>query len=112
MNLFKLGKSSWIIVLNFILIIALVLQLTLKSKDMFVNYNQPINPLGAVKSNSEAEVANNNYASILMYIKKNPSTSVKFIQDIKQKFFDSSCTIKNNIDFNNLAQMPNGMPFS
>ena len=47
-----------------------------------------------------------------MYIQKNPASSVKFISDIKQKFFNDSCTVKDNIDFNNIAQMPNGMPFS
>lgn len=112
MNRFSLYKSSWIIILNMILGIILVLLLNTKSKDMFVNYAQPINPTEKTKSNPEAQTANNDYASILMYIKNNPYTSLKFIEDIKQKFFNSSCTIKNNIDFNNLAQMPNGMPFS
>jgi hypothetical protein len=112
MNLLKLGKSSWIIIVNIILAIILLMSLTLKSKEMFTNYPQPINPMDKAKSTSEAASANNNYASILMYVKNNPGNSVKFIQDIKQKFFDSSCTVKPNIDFNNLAQMPNGMPFS
>jgi hypothetical protein len=112
MNRFRLDKSSWIIILNIILGIILVLLLNTKSRDMFVNYAQPFNPMDKAKSNPEAETVNNNYASILMYIKQNPSSSLKFIEDVKQKFFDSSCTIKNNIDFNNLAQMPNGMPFS
>jgi hypothetical protein len=63
------------------------------------------------KSNPEKDSANNNYASILLYIQNNPSKSFKFIQDIKQKFFDSSCSIKSDIDFNKIAQMPNGMVF-
>jgi hypothetical protein len=46
-----------------------------------------------------------------MYIQKNPSESLKFIQDIKNKFFEDSCTVKSNIDFNNIAQMRDGMPF-
>jgi predicted ATPase len=63
------------------------------------------------KSNHEKDSANNNYASILLYIQNNPSKSFKFIQDIKQKFFDNSCSIKNDIDFNKIAQLPNGMVF-
>ncbi len=79
--------------------------------DLFTNYPQQLNPMAEPKSNPEKDSANNNYASILLYIKNNPSKSFKFIQDIKQKFFDSSCSIKSDIDFNKIAQMPNGMVF-
>ena len=112
MNLFKLGKSSWIIILNIILLGILLTVLMSNKRDSFINYPQQVNPSAPVKSNPEANTANNNYASILMFLQKNPANSVKFITDIKQKFFTDSCNVKDNIDFNNIAQMPNGMPFS
>jgi hypothetical protein len=112
MNLYKLGSSSWIIILNIVLLITLLIVVTSGRRDYFINYPQQVNPNADIKSNPEANTANNNYASILMYIQKNPAKSVKFVTDIKQKFFNDSCTIKDNIDFNNIAQMPNGMPFS
>jgi len=111
MNLTKLGMPSWIIVVNLILGIILITLLMLKSREYFINYPQQVNPQATPKSNPEEMAANNNYAAILMYIKKNPSNSIKFIQDIKQKFFDSTCNLKTTIDFKNIAQMPNGMPF-
>ncbi len=111
MNLYKLRSSSWIIFLNLSLLIILLYVLSVKHRESFVNYPQQINPQAEVKSNPEAASANNNYASILMYIQKNPSESLKFIQDIKNKFFEDSCTVKSNIDFNNIAQMRDGMPF-
>ena len=46
-----------------------------------------------------------------MFLQKNPADSVKFISDIKKKFFSDSCTVKDNIDFNTIAQLPDGMPF-
>jgi Trk-type K+ transport system membrane component len=114
MNLTKLGKSTWIIILNLVLVIILIGLLMLKSREYFTNYPQQVNPLAAPESSPEsaaASAANNNYAALLMYIKNNPSNSIKFIQDIKQKFFDSTCNVKNTIDFKNVAQMPNGVLF-
>lgn len=111
MNLTKLGKSGLIIFLNLVLLIILLYVLQQPSLDSFTNYPQQVDPMAKPKSNPEKDSANNNYASILLYIQNNPSKSFKFIQDIKQKFFDSSCSIKSDIDFNKIAQMPNGMPF-
>jgi hypothetical protein len=108
----RFGFSSWIIVLNVILLCVLIATLLYKPRDYFVNYPQQINPLEAPKSNPETITVNNNYASILMYIQKNPDKSAKFISDIKQKFFNDSCTVKDNIDFKSIAKMPLGMPFS
>lgn len=101
--------SSWIIYLNLVLFLILILRLTLKSYDKFINYP---NPLAKPVSNPEATSANNDYADILMYIQNNPPKSLRFIEDIKQKFFEDSCKIKDNIDFKNIARMPYGMPFS
>ena len=113
MNLSKLYFSSWIIVLNIILLLTLLYVISIKHRDSFINYPQQVDPLMKVPAtDSKASDANNNYASILMYIQNNPSKSIKFIEDIKQKFFDESCNVKTNIDFTNIAQMRNGMPFN
>ncbi len=111
MNLTKLGTNSFIILLNLILLIILLYVIRQSQLELFTNYPQQVNPSAEPKSNPKKDAANNNYAAILLYIKNNPSESFKFIQDIKQKFFDSSCSIKSNIDFNKIAQLPNGMVF-
>ena len=112
MNLTKLGFSSWIIILNIMLFLTLLYLIGINQRDSFMNYPQQVDPLAKPQSTTNgAPEANNNYASILMFIQKNPSNSIKFIEDIKQKFFDDSCTVKSSIDFNNIAQMPSGMPF-
>ena len=111
MNLNKLGFSSWIIFLNILLLTILLVQLYKRPTESYVNYPQQVNPSAPVKSNPDAAAANNNYASILMFLQKNPAKSVKFISDIKQKFFNDACTVKDNIDFPNIAQLPDGMPF-
>jgi len=114
MNLTKLGFSSWIIVLNIILLLTLLYVISTNRRDSFMNYPQQVDTLANPQQPSAAGAseANNNYAEILMFIQKNPSNSIKFIEDIKQKFFDDSCKVKSSIDFNNIAQMPNGMPFN
>jgi hypothetical protein len=102
MNLYKLGFSSWIIGLNLILLITLFIVIISSDRDYFIDYPS---------QNTDASTANNNYASILLFIQNNPSKSIKFIEDIKQKFFNDSCTVKDTINFNKLAQLPNGMLF-
>ena len=70
------------------------------------------NPLAVVKTDSnasDASDANMNYTSLLLFLKKNPDKSVKFITDIKKKFFDESCTVK-NINFDTITQL-NGNTF-
>ena len=113
MNLTKLGFSSWIIVLNIILLLTLLYLISTNRRDSFINYPEQVDPLAKPQKSSApgAPEANNNYAALLMFIQKNPSNSIDFIEDIKQKFFDDSCKVKSSIDFNNIAQMPNGMPF-
>ena len=111
MNLSKLGPSSWIIFLNIGLLLILLYVLSINFRESFINYPQQIDPNAKPKSDPEAASANNNYASVLMYIQSNPSKSLKFIQDVKSKFFNDSCTVKSNIDFNSIAQMSDGMPF-
>ena len=111
MNIDKLGFSSWIIFLNITLFIILLYKLIVNNSEYFINYPQQVNPMAIPKSNPNIDAANNNYAAILMFIKDNPSKSIKFIQDIKQKFFDDSCKVKSNIDFNNISQLPLGVIF-
>ena len=111
MNPSKLGTSSWIIILNLILLITLIFIIISKPKEYFINYPQQVNPSGPIQTNTDAETANNNYISILMFIKQNPEKSAKFISDIKQRFFQESCEVKSDINFNNIAQMTNGLPF-
>lgn len=68
------------------------------------------NPLSAVvKTDSDASEANMNYTSLLLFLKKHPDKSVKFITDIKNKFFDESCTVK-SINFDTITQL-NGNTF-
>lgn len=112
MNLTKLGYSSWIIILNLILLIILLFILHTKQSDSFINYPQQVDPMAKPISKPEVEAANNNYASLLMFIQNNPSKSLNFIQDIRKKFFDDSCKVKSNIDFTTIAQLPMGVPFS
>jgi hypothetical protein len=112
MNLSKLPSGYWLIMLNLVLLVILVIQLTRQNKEKYVNYPQTIDPEAKPQDNPEANTANNNYASILMFLKKNPEKSATFISDIKSKFFNDSCTVKSNIDFPNIAQMPFGLPFS
>jgi hypothetical protein len=112
MNLSKLGSSTWIIFLNLILLSILLYILYSKPKDSFINYPQQVNPMTKPVSNPDVEAANNNYASILMFIQNNPSKSLNFIQDIRKKFFDDSCKVKSNIDFGTIAQLPLGVTFS
>lgn len=111
MNLTKLGTSSWIVILNILLILILLVIITLNKREQFINYPQQVNPAAKPASNPDINTANNNYASLLLFLQNNPSKSVKFIQDVKQKFFKDGCEVKNDIDFDNLAKLSNGMPF-
>ena len=115
MNPAKLGFSAWLIILNGILLITLIVIILMNMdsvNEQFINYPEQVNPSAKISSDSDASAtANNNYASILIFLQKNPAKSGKFIEDIKSKFFDTSCNVKSNIDFQSIATMPYGMPF-
>ena len=111
MNLTKLGGSSWILILNLLLLTILVIQIIGKWKENFVNYPQQVDPNAPIQENPDIAAANNNYAALLMFLKNNPSKSTNFIIDIKQKFFKEDCQVK-NIDFQNLANFSDGVPFT
>ena len=112
MNLANLGPAAWIIFLNILLLLVLFMKVSLNHRESFVNYPQQIDPMAKTTTNSDAVTANNNYASILLFLQKNPSGAGKFIADIKRKFFSDSCAVRDNIDFPNIAKLPDGMPFS
>ena len=61
-------------------------------------------------ANSEVSEANMNYASLLLFIKKHPDKSAKFITDIKNKFFEDSCSVK-TIHFDTITDL-HGNTFS
>lgn len=63
-------------------------------------------------SDTDLSEANNHYASLLLFLQQHPTKSIKFIEDIKKKFFNESCSVKDNIDFSTIAQFDNGMIFS
>jgi len=79
--------------------------------DSFTNYAQMMDPTVFTVSHPDKEAANQQYASLLLYLKKNPADSAAFIDDIKRKFFKDQCTVKNLIDFEHIAEMPQGMVF-
>ena len=79
--------------------------------DFFLNPAQQTDPTATVKDDIDLAAANNNYIALLMFIQKNPGKSAKFIEDIKQKFFNDTCAVKDTIDFNHVAQLPSGMIF-
>ena len=75
MNLLKLGSAAWIVILNLILAVTLIIVLFRSQGERFINYPQLPNPLAAVPSgtgSNEAATANNDYASLLMFIQQNP----------------------------------------
>lgn len=108
MNLLQLNWSSWIIVLNILLLSALIYN-TIKHKriyDFFGNYANQVDITKVTQSDPDTNTANENYAQLMYYIQQHPDKSLRFIQDIQNKFFTTSCTVKPNINFNNL--MANG----
>ncbi len=114
MNLFeirsRLHRLVFLILLLILLIVIAVYNVN-KGKEHYMNYPEQVNPFGSIQANPEAAQANNNYASILLYLQKNPARSVKFIEDIKNKFFDTNCNVKHDINFTEIAKMPDGMVF-
>lgn len=115
MNLLNLGISSWILILNLILFTILILQYNVNRKntyDTYKNYAQQVDITKVVKSNADVNSANQSYAELMYFIQNNPDKSVKFIEDIKNKFFAASCNIKSNIQFNNLVNSGSGMIFT
>jgi hypothetical protein len=62
-------------------------------------------------TSDELEAANTHYAGLLLFLQKYPSRAIPFIKDVKDKIYDTNCTVKSSIDFQSLAKFPNGMVF-
>jgi hypothetical protein len=92
-------------IISLIGLILIVLISTLNLYEPYINYPQLPVP-GDIKKQDTAAIdqANVNYRSLLQFVEANPDRSFKFIADLKTKFFDDSCKIKQpRIDFANLA---------
>jgi hypothetical protein len=111
MNITKLNLNILGIFLIIFICITFLYILLIKYQESFINYPEQINPLSKYDSDVKSNVANNNYTSLLMYIKSNPYDSFKFIKDIQTKFFDNNCNIKTDIDFKNIEILQHGLPF-
>jgi hypothetical protein len=112
MNISRFETSYWIVIIILVLCSIFLFQTVYVLNEPYMNYPQQIDPMGNSDSNPDIASANNNYSELLLFLQNNPSKSGAFISDIKNKFFTDNCTIKSDIDFNNLAQMPNGLPFA
>jgi hypothetical protein len=114
MNLLHLKWSSWIIILNIVLLSALIYNTIKKERvfDFFGNYAQQVDVTNVTKSDPDTNAANENYAQLMYFIQNHPDKSFKFIQDIQNKFFLPSCSVKPNINFNGLMKSGGGMIFS
>ena len=117
MNLLKSKSSFWIIIIILILFLILIWNLYVKVPyEYFTDLPDILDSISKMSPSitqlNDPSMANNNYSSLLLFIQQNPQKSSEFISDIKQKFFKSTCEVKDNIDFKNIAQMTNGMPFS
>ena len=79
-------------------------------REPYVNYPQlptidpSAAPSKAATENSAARAeANVNYRSLLKYVQENPASAFTFLADLKSKFFDESCQLKQpRIDFASL----------
>lgn len=88
----------------------LLLLVLVPAREAYVNYPQlPVidpsaAPAKAATENSAARAeANVNYRSLLKYVQENPASAFTFLADLKSKFFDESCQLKQpRIDFASL----------
>ena len=83
----------------------------LSRTDAFLNYPQQVNPVAAMTTQPEVTAANDNYAALLLFLQNNPSQTARFLADIQQKFFDKSCIVRSDIDFQGIVNFTNGAPF-
>ena len=111
MNLSKRDWSVCILVLLFVLLTVLSLPLLGLARETFAN--PPVTSLPpVVPDDPKVVAANTNYASLLQFIKENPSKSAKFIMDIRQKFFNNECQVKEYINFDDITTFSDGAPFT
>lgn len=101
-----------LIIIGGLLILAATVIATRQQKatrEPYMNYPQlPVidptsPPPAAAKTDQKAAEANVNYRSVLKYIQDNPANAFTFLADVKAKFFDDSCRLKEpRIDFASL----------
>lgn len=97
-----MNHSSLIFLLPFLILISFL---------VYRSYRLEGYSSSATPSAEDLELANQQYAGLLLFLKKYPDRSIPFIKDIQSKFFTESCIVKPSISFSSLAQFPNGMLF-
>lgn len=76
----------------------------IRGREAFTNVPIMTIPTTPKGSSGQLDVLNTNWRSILDYVSQNPDKSFLFIADIKDKFFEETCSIKQpRIDFANLV---------
>ena len=108
-SLFSMGSGLLVVLL--VTLFVYCLNRSLSRRDAFLNYPQQVNPMAAITTKSEATTANDNYAALLLFLQNNPSQTARFLADIQQKFFDKSCIVRSDIDFQGIVNFTNGAPF-
>jgi hypothetical protein len=107
MNQFKNIKILFVL----LFLIFILLYLFKNNNEMFINYPNQVDPTKPITNDSSNMDANSNYTSLLLYLKNNPAKSNILIKDIKTKFFNDSCEVKDNIEFDKIIELPYGLPF-
>lgn len=112
MNRVSLNSMGWIAV-GLIIVALLVSRATRHPShiDTFLNVPQQVNPDAPIATNPDVSTANDNYAALLLFLQNNPSQAARFLADIQQKFFDKSCTVRSDVDFQGIVNFSNGAPF-
>jgi hypothetical protein len=82
----------------------------MKQNEHFGNVPVLPDPTKLVESNQDVSQANQNYATLLMFLKNNPTQVSGFLTDIRSKFFSDTCASK-MFDAKMITAMPNGMVF-
>ncbi len=89
-----------------ILFLLVLLAFTMRIREGFVVIPNMSIPTGSATEGKEAEELNVCWRTILNYMSKNPTKIGPFLQDIKDKFFEPSCELKQpRIPLNELPDM-------
>lgn len=83
----------------------------IRNINTIIRYTDTFKDVSDSPTTEEIESANTNYAGLLLFLKKYPTRAIPFIKDVKDKLYGDSCTVRPDIDFENLAKFPNGMVF-
>jgi hypothetical protein len=111
MNLANKLSDPWILGIIILALLAIALRQHRLYREPFLNYPEQVDPTATPNPDPAVSTANDNYAALLLFIKNNPSQSAGFLTDIQRKFFDRSCTLRSDIDFNDILNFPDGAPF-